>query len=128
MSSSGKSNSSRRETKILDILRFIGSSIWISLFDKSTDNLEKSSENENQYMIIDNDPKLSKFISVPKEYENLNCESFVAGIIEGILDISYFRCEVSAHTVPIEGSPNRTVYLINFDESVIKRELRLSKK
>ncbi|QPG76440.1 hypothetical protein FOA43_003829 [Brettanomyces nanus] len=128
MSSSGKSNVSKREIRILDMLQFIGSSIWKTLFDKPSDNLEKSSENENQYMIIDNNPVLSRFISVPKEYENLNCEAFVAGIIEGILDISYFRCEVSAHSVPAEGFPNRTVYLINFDESVIKRESRLSRK
>lgn len=125
ITSSSKYNSAKRETKILEMLQFVGSSIWMTLFGKNVDNLEKSVQNKNQYMIIDNDPLMTKFISVPKEYEGLDCESFVAGIIEGILDVSYFRCEVSAHVVPIDKHPNRTVYLINFDESVITRESRL---
>lgn len=126
ITSSGKSNTSKREIKILDMLRFIGSSVWKSLFGKAADNLEKSSEDENQFMIIDSDPVLSKYISVPKEYENLDCESFVAGVIEGILDISYFQCEVSAHNVPMTGMPNRTVYLVSLDNSVTRREKRIS--
>ncbi|GAV29137.1 hypothetical protein PMKS-002617 [Pichia membranifaciens] len=101
------------------------STIWTSLFDKQADSLEKSSEHENQYMIIDNNPVMTKYIGLPKEYENLNCESFVAGIIEGMLDISYFKCEVSAHTVPKDTCPNRTVYLIKLDDAVLAREARL---
>ncbi|KAG7820562.1 hypothetical protein KL909_004434 [Ogataea angusta] len=121
LTSSGKSNVSKREIKVLDILHFITSVIWPSLFEKPADNLEKSSESNCQYMIIDNAPVLMKYISVPKEYEGLNCEAFVAGIVEGILDSTFFKCEVSAHTVPVEGHLGRTVYLINFDEELIAR-------
>ncbi|KAG7876146.1 hypothetical protein KL938_004818 [Ogataea parapolymorpha] len=119
LTSSGKSNMSKREIKVLEILHFITSVIWPSLFEKPADNLEKSSESNCQYMIIDNAPVLMKYISVPKEYEGLNCEAFVAGIVEGILDSTLFKCEVSAHTVPVDGHLGRTVYLINFDEELI---------
>lgn len=125
ISSTGKSNLSKRNIRLLESLQFIVSSIWTSLFDKQADSLEKSSEHENQYMIIDNNPVMTKYIGLPKEYENLNCESFVAGIIEGMLDISYYKCEVSAHTVPRDTFPNRTVYLIKLDDSVLAREARL---
>lgn len=127
ISSTGKSNLSKRNIKLLEILQFTMTTIWTNLFDKQADSLEKSSDHENQYMIIDNDPMLTKYIGIPKEYENLNCEAFVAGIIEGILDVSYFKCEVSAHTVPEDTYPNRTVYLIKFDNSVLLREIRNSK-
>ena len=37
-------------------------------------------------MISDNDPILSRYISVPKELSQLNCNAFVAGIVEAVLD------------------------------------------
>lgn len=125
--SNGKSNVAKRNTKVLETLQFIVSTIWLNLFDKAADSLEKSSENENQFMIIDNNPVMTKYIGLPKEYGSLNCESFVAGIIEGILDTSYLKSEVSAHTVPQDTHPNRTVYLIKFDVSVLAREARHDK-
>lgn len=128
LASSGKSNTAQRHVRVLEILQFVKESIWPCIFGKEADNLEKSVQNENQYMIIDSDPILSRYICVPKEYEGLDCESFVAGIVEGLLDISYFRCEVTAHSAPLEGHPNRTVYLVDFDSSIISREERLSKK
>ncbi len=128
MASSGKSNTAQRHVRVLEMLQFVKESIWPCIFGKEADNLEKSVENENQYMIIDNDPILSRYICVPNEYEGLDCESFAAGIVEGLLDISYFRCEVTAHNAPSEGHPSRTVYLIDFDDSIIEREERLSKR
>lgn len=127
ISSTGKSNLSKRNIRLLETLQFIVSTIWSNLFDKQADSLEKSSEHVNQYMIIDNSPVMTKYIGLPKECESLNCESFVAGIIEGMLDLSYFKCEVSAHTVPRDTFPNRTVYLIKLDDSVLEREARLDK-
>lgn len=35
--------------------------------------------------IIEAEPLVNKFISVPKDKGHLNCASFVGGIIEGIL-------------------------------------------
>lgn len=37
-------------------------------------------------MISDNDPIVSKFISVPKDVSQLNCGAFMAGIVEAIMD------------------------------------------
>lgn len=116
---------SKRETKIVEILQFIHSSMWKSMFGKIANELEKSQDLNNEYMIIDNLPIVSKFINVPKEYGNLNCSAFIAGIIEGALDSAGFFANVSAHSIPKDDNPLRTVFLIKFDESVIlKEELR----
>jgi len=46
-------------------------------------------------MISDNDPPLTRFISIPKEMSTLNCSAFTAGIVEAILDGSQFvGCEM----------------------------------
>ncbi|TID30430.1 hypothetical protein CANINC_000941 [Pichia inconspicua] len=125
ISSSGKSNVAKRNTRLLEVLQYITQSIWLGLFERPADSLEKSAEKESQYMIIDNDPMMTKYISMPKDFESLNCEAFTAGIIEGILDVCYFRCEVSAHNAPQQNFPNRTVFLIKFDDAVISRDARL---
>ena len=116
ITSNGKSNTSHRITKLIDFLHFISNDIWLSLFNKSSNGLEKSSDNEFQFMIIDNNPIISSFLSPTQEYNSLSIESFTAGIIEGILDTAYFQCEVSAHRVPIVNYPNKTIYLINLKQ------------
>lgn len=37
-------------------------------------------------MVIDNDPLLERHISVPKDFSQLSCSSFTAGIVEAFLD------------------------------------------
>jgi hypothetical protein len=37
-------------------------------------------------MIIDNDPPITKSISIPKEMSQLSCSAFSAGIVEAVLD------------------------------------------
>ncbi|CEP22392.1 Transport protein particle subunit trs31 Short=TRAPP subunit trs31 [Cyberlindnera jadinii] len=118
----------KRETKVIEILQFIHTQLWKTLFGKVADELEKSSDSDQEYMITDNLPLISQFISVPKEFGQLNVGAFTAGIIEGILDAAYFQAEVSAHTVEQEGFPLRTVFLVKFDRAVIEREaVRFSK-
>lgn len=112
----------KRETKILGVLQFIHSTVWKSVFGRSADALEKSNDNNNEYMIIDVNPVISQFISVPKEKSQLNCAALAAGIIEAVLDGSLFHAEVTAHTVETAEYPNRTVFLIKFDQSVMDRE------
>ena len=92
------------------------------MFNKVADELEKSQDIANEFMVIDNNPVMSQFISVPRELKQLNCNAFIAGVIEGVLDAGYFQCNVSAHTVPRDGFPLRTVFLIKFDPAVIERE------
>lgn len=120
--------SAKRELHIVEMLQFIHTNVWKSLFGKVADQLEKSSDSENEYMITDNNPLVSQFISVPKEYGQLNLGAFVAGIVEGILDSAYFKAEVTAHGVETDEFPLRTVFLIKFDEGVVEREhIRFSK-
>jgi hypothetical protein len=37
-------------------------------------------------MIIDNDPPITRNISVPRDMSQLSCSSFSAGIVEAVLD------------------------------------------
>ncbi|KAH0602815.1 uncharacterized protein LAJ45_07525 [Morchella importuna] len=114
--------SAKRETRILGILQFITTTLYRSVFNKPADGLEKSRDNEDEYMLIDNDPMVSSYISVPKEMSQLNCAAFVAGIIEAVLDGCLFPSRVTAHSVPTDQYPGKTVFLIKFDESVLERE------
>jgi hypothetical protein len=38
----------KRETRVVNILQYISSSLWRSLFNKVADNLERSTENEDE--------------------------------------------------------------------------------
>lgn len=65
-----------------------------SFFGREADKLEHSNDDDSTYYIIEKEPLVNKFISVPKTNGNLNCAIFVGGIIEGILNSSGF---VSTH-------------------------------
>ncbi|KAI8348925.1 NO signaling/Golgi transport ligand-binding domain-containing protein [Mortierella sp. GBAus27b] len=120
-----RDKNSKRETRVLGMLYFIHTTVWKTMFGKQADSLEKSTENEDEYMISDNDPIISKFISVPKDIAQFNCGAFIAGIIEAIMDGCQFPSRVTAHTVPIDGYPLRTTILIKLDKEVLEREEQL---
>ncbi|KAG0309181.1 TRAPP subunit trs31 [Dissophora globulifera] len=120
-----RDKNSKRETRVLGMLYFIHTTVWKTMFGKQADSLEKSTENEDEYMISDNDPIVSKFISVPKDVSQLNCGAFMAGIVEAIMDGCQFPSRVTAHTVPIDGYPLRTTILIKLDKDVLEREEQL---
>ncbi|KAF9903070.1 TRAPP subunit trs31 [Linnemannia zychae] len=120
-----RDKNSKRETRVLGMLYFIHTTVWKTLFGKQADSLEKSTENEDEYMISDNDPMVSKFISIPKDVSQLNCGAFMAGIIEAIMDGCQFPSRVTAHTMAIEGFPLRTTILIKLDREVLEREEQL---
>lgn len=116
----------RRETRILDMLRFVHSTLWKYLFGRQAKDLEQSNEAEDEYMISDTDLFPTKFVSVPREMGSLNCNAFVAGIVRGVLDGAGFPARVTAHFVTVQGqSKPRTTLLIKFDALVIERENRL---
>ena len=91
-------------------------------------------------MIVDNDPLITRHISIPREMSQLNCSALTAGIVEAVLDglgfvsqaifhvylflfiIGQQPARVSAHSVPTEGHPLATVILIKLDRSVVERE------
>jgi hypothetical protein len=116
--------SAQRPTRILDLLQFIHGTLWRALFARSADALEQSTSKKNEYMIIDNEPLVNSYISIPKEMSQLNCAAFVAGIIEGLCDAAGFSTDgVTAHWA--EGDelwPGKTIFLLRFKESVVERE------
>lgn len=80
----------RRERNIINILRFIQSSVWRTLFGKPADGLQKCTERSNEYYIYDNEPITNRFVSVPKDMGQFNCAAYVAGIVNGFLDGAEF--------------------------------------
>jgi hypothetical protein len=110
----------KRETKLLNILLFIRSTVWKTLFGREADKLEHSTDDQRQYYIIEKDPLVNHFISVPKDKGSLNCAAFNAGIVEGVLETSGFLAKVNAHW-----HKGTTYYIIEFDEAVIARDKQL---
>lgn len=119
-----------RPLTIIALLHFIKQNVWQHLFGRQADRLEKSAnpETPDEYMIIDNEPLVNQYISVPKEMSQLNCAAFAAGVVEGVCDGADFPARVTAHTVA-EGDmwPGKTVFLVKFRGEVLEREGFLGK-
>ncbi|SCP06053.1 trafficking protein particle complex subunit 5, putative [Plasmodium ovale] len=114
-------NKTKRSINILSILTFISKHVWKYLFQHSSDLL-KSQDNIYEYMICDKNMILNKYINVPKDYGNINCASFAAGIVEGFLCSSEFQAEVTAHTVSESDTESNTTIFIKFYPEVVERE------
>ena len=110
----------KRETKIVNMLQFIHNNVWKMLFNKQADGLQKSTDDPDEYRIIENSPNVNKFICLQKG-NSLNCASFYAGIIEGILNSADFRCKVSAFFYEVDNL-TKTYYIIKFDNDIIARD------
>ncbi|KAK4233640.1 NO signaling/Golgi transport ligand-binding domain-containing protein [Achaetomium macrosporum] len=125
--------SQTRPLTIIALLHFIKINLWTHLFGRQADRLEKSSnpDTPDEYMIIDNEPLVNAYISVPREMSQLNCAAFVAGIVEGVCDGAMFPARVTAHTVggKEEGEmwPGKTVFLVKFQSEVLEREALIGK-
>jgi trafficking protein particle complex subunit 5 len=110
-----KDKPGKRETSTVSMLQFLSSSIWQHLFGKQADALEKSTEDENTFMIRDDEPITNFFISVPKDLSRFNPACFIAGILRGLLDGAGFECTVQAVNVAVENGPrDKTVYVVKF--------------
>jgi hypothetical protein len=108
----------KRDIKLLPVLLFIRTTVWKTLFGKEADKLENSVDDPKQYYIIEKEPLVNKFISIPKDHKkSLNCASFNAGIVEGVLETSGFPAKVVA-----QSHKGATYYVITFDESVVVRD------
>ena len=107
--------------------------MWTHLFGRQANGLERSSnpDTPEEYMIIDNEPLVNQYISVPRDMSQLNCAAFVAGVVEGVCDGAAFPARVTAHSMvkADEGEmwPGRTVFLLKFDGTVVEREGHLGK-
>ncbi|XP_075228279.1 trafficking protein particle complex subunit 31 [Lycorma delicatula] len=117
-----REKSCKRETKLLNMLLFIKSTLWKGLFGREADKLEHANDDERIYYLIEKEPLVNKFISVPKDKGNLNCAIFIAGIIESILNSSGFTAKVTAHW------HKGTTYMVQFDESVIARDKQMEER
>ncbi|KAH9390771.1 Trafficking protein particle complex subunit 5 [Tyrophagus putrescentiae] len=111
----------KRETRLINMLIFIRSKVWLTLFGKEADKLEQANDDKNTYYIIEREPIVNKFISVPKDKKFINCAAFIGGIIEAILNECNFPAKVTVHWH--EG----TTFMIKFDDSVIARDKLLEK-
>lgn len=121
-----RERNSRREVRLLEMLKFIHTSLWKCLFGRQARELEQSNTAEDEYMISDFDLFVTKYISVPKDMGQLNCAAFIAGIVKGALDGAGFPARVTAHFVAVKGAPRpKTTILMKFDSSVLLREQRL---
>ena len=103
---------------MLGILNFITSVVWKMLFGNAADSLEKSVEQEDEFMIVEKAPIVNAYISNAP----CSCAAFVAGIVRGVLEGAHFPAKVSAH----EQDDSRTVILIKFASEVLDREKRLA--
>ena len=112
----------KKETKIVNMLQFIHNNVWKMLFGKQADGLQKSTDDEDEYRIIENSPITNKYI--PFQKGQSNCASFLGGIIEGILNSADFRCKVSTFFFDVEGIM-KTYYIIKFDHDVIVRDANM---
>lgn len=80
-----RERSSKRETKLTQMLLFVKTTVWKNLFGKEAEKLEHANDDERTYYIIEKQPLVNTFISVPKDKGTLNCANFTAGIVEGVL-------------------------------------------
>lgn len=145
-----------RPRDIITLLHFVKIQLWTHLFGRQADAIQRSSnpDTPDEYMIIDNEPLVNAYISVPREMSQLNCAAYVAGMIEGVCDGSGFPARVTAHSVgnqaahgggggggqeagaaagaaapdggPVQEMwPGKTVFLVKFSGEVIEREAYL---
>ncbi len=112
-------------SRVLDILRFLYTTVWKYLFNKQATDLQQSNEHPDEYMISDDEAHLwiGKYVSVPKSLGNLNVYAWLGGVVQGLLDGAGFPCvRVTAHFVPVEGGGQRVTLLIKLEASVMERE------
>ncbi|XP_046990084.1 trafficking protein particle complex subunit 5-like [Schistocerca americana] len=112
----------KREIKLLNMLLFIKSTLWKTLFGKEADKLEHANDDERTYYIIEKEPLVNKFISVPKDKSSLNCATFIAGIVEAFLNGCGFPAKVTAHW------HKGTTYMVKFDDSVITKDKQMEER
>ncbi|KAH9449923.1 hypothetical protein MJO28_014166 [Puccinia striiformis f. sp. tritici] len=120
--SSASSTIPIRLIRLVPVLSWIHSTLWKTVVGKAADVLEHSNENEDEYMISDNDLLITRAITIPKDMSQLSCGAYMAGIVEGALDGLGFPSRVTSHSAPSPQFPKRTTLLIKFEKACIDRE------
>lgn len=114
-----RERSSKRETKLLNILLFVKGTLWKTLFGKEADKLDRATDDERVYYLMEKEPLVNRYISVPRDKSSINCAAFMAGIIQSVLNATGFPAKVTAlwH--------KGTTFMIKFEDSVIARDKQL---
>ncbi|KAL7568527.1 hypothetical protein ACA910_002643 [Epithemia clementina (nom. ined.)] len=127
----------KRETRLMNILQFVSTTVWKSLFGKAADSLERSIDHADEFMIVDYAPITSTFVSVPSDFGGLSVDAYLSGIIAGILEGAGFPARVTAHSVSLEEGETpssissvvvlpprkeKTVFLVKFAPTVLTRD------
>ena len=113
----------KRELTEVGILQFISTTAWKALWGKSADSLERSTDREDEYMIVDSAPLVNQFVSVPANLGALDCAALMAGVVAGILDGAYFAAKCTAH--PREEGGTVVLIRIGHEDSVPQKEPEL---
>eukprot|EP00727_Mastigamoeba_balamuthi_P003403 m51a1_g1306 hypothetical protein (194) ;mRNA; r:207183-208020 len=83
----------QRFTDLVEILRFISTVVWKTLFGKEAESLEQATGTKDTYWISYDSVVVNRF--VPRE-QAANCASYVVGIVQGIMDTAEFPVKVSS--------------------------------
>eukprot|EP00056_Hartaetosiga_gracilis_P008514 m.121738 g.121738 ORF g.121738 m.121738 type:complete len:189 (+) comp12928_c1_seq2:3335-3901(+) len=95
----------RRRIKLDDVLNFLQTTLWKTLFGKQADLLEfLQTTDGDAYWLSDSDILVNRYISVNKDYVNLNCAAYVAGIVSAVTEGLGFPANVSAHSIEGKGT------------------------
>lgn len=86
----------------MNILQFVSTQVWKSLFGKPADSLERSIDHADEFMIVDYEPLTSTFATVPSDFGQLSVDAYMSGIIAGVLTGAGFSARVTAHNVKLE--------------------------
>ncbi|KAA0202654.1 hypothetical protein HAZT_HAZT008215 [Hyalella azteca] len=110
---------SKRETKLLNILLFVKGTLWKSLFGKEADKLDRATDDERVYYLMEKEPLVNTYISVPRDKSSINCAAFISGIIQSVLSATGFPAKVTAlwH--------KGTTFMIKFEDAVVARDKQL---
>lgn len=117
-----RDRSCKKDTNLIECLRFIHGPLWRSLFNKPADELEQNTEEQDVFMISEKEPSLcNQFACLPRGEDYLNCASFVAGIIEGVLNAANYPAKVSA-IFKTDQDTRKTVFLVKFTPDILERD------
>lgn len=130
----------KRETRLMNMLHFVSTQVWRALFGKPADSLERSVENADEFMIIDNEPLTSTFCSVPADFGQLSVDAYMSGIVAGVLSGAGFSARVTAHSVALEEAErssnsnsslpprkDKAVFLVKFAKDVLERDAAMDR-
>eukprot|EP00953_Heterococcus_sp_UTEX-ZZ885_P015910 8961-Heterococcus_DN1.PRE.2 len=139
----------KRKTRLLQILQWVSADVWRSLFGKTADSLERSTENADEFMIHEMQPLTNAFVSVPADLGQRTYQASLLAywtaqalcIERNRSVVAVLTATVTAHTIDIPQSQTdghqssvnssspyktKTVFLVKFDQEVMRREAQLT--